>query len=96
MAENYNCDGSGPHSAGTVKILPLSDEPHHGNLILCHADWNREMAYRRERNKEMRALRTGGEPFAIIPWSKGKVYSGNQRRKSGRTASRAARRRGVR
>jgi len=51
--QNWNCDGSGPHSPGIVKVLPLGSSPDHGNLILCLACFNREMSYRRGRNKEL-------------------------------------------
>jgi hypothetical protein len=61
---NYNCDGSGPHSEGEVKLMPTGGS---GNLILCHNCWNHELAYR---NSEM------GEfaQFDLPLWSQGKVY----------------------
>jgi hypothetical protein len=46
-----NCDGSGPHQSGVVKILPTGGD---GNAILCRACYEREMAWRRMRNEELR------------------------------------------
>jgi hypothetical protein len=43
MAENWNCDGSGPHTEGTVKKYPLGGG---ANLILCIRCWARENQYR--------------------------------------------------
>lgn len=50
---NPNCDGSGPHTLGEVRVLPLGTIPDHGNLILCHACYMRELRYRIERNREL-------------------------------------------
>lgn len=50
--ENYNCDGSGPHSRGEVRVYPLGSG---GNLILCVSCWVRENKYRFERGKETNA-----------------------------------------
>lgn len=94
MAENWNCDGSGPHTPGTVKRLPTSADPHGGAVILCKADWAREMAWRKERNAHL----SPDARFPIIRWAQGETYkTGESRTKSGaRTASRSARRAGRR
>jgi len=44
------CGGSGPHSGNEVRVLPHTKTPLHGNDILCRSCFNREIAYRRERN----------------------------------------------
>jgi len=47
---NPNCDGSGPHSHDSqVRVLPYGG----GNLILCRACFDHEIAYRKERNREL-------------------------------------------
>jgi hypothetical protein len=43
MAENWNCDGAGPHTAGEVRVYPLGAG---GNLILCCNCFARENNYR--------------------------------------------------
>lgn len=51
---NPNCDGDkciADHSE--VKVLPLGTNPHHGNLIICHACYLHEMSWRKERNREL-------------------------------------------
>ena len=79
MAENWNCDGSGPHTAGAVRILPTSADPNGGNVILCQSDWAREMAWRGRRNRELRPAAR----FPIIPWTAGTPYTpGASRQKS--------------
>jgi len=67
--EQNNCDGSGPHTLGTVKLLPSGGD---SNLILCRACWLREILYRAERNQSL------GEfaQFALPTWESGKVYGG--------------------
>lgn len=64
-----NCDGSGPHVEGTVKLLPTGGG---GNAILCRACWIREVQWRAERN------RTLGDfaKFDLPTWDSGKVYEG--------------------
>jgi hypothetical protein len=65
--EQNNCDGSGPHSAGEVRVMPLGGG---GNLILCLHCYVKENNYRRERNEEL------GEfaKFQIVEWQNAKVY----------------------
>lgn len=48
--ENLNCNGSGPHAAGEVRVMPMGNEPMHGNLILCRSCWQHEIEWRRQRN----------------------------------------------
>ena len=47
------CGGQGPHSGSEVRLLPHSNTSLHGNDILCRACFNREIAYRRERNRDL-------------------------------------------
>lgn len=63
-----NCDGSGPHISGEVRLLPIGGD---GNLILCVRCFNREMLYRSERNTEL------GDFAKYIPvrWEDLKVYT---------------------
>jgi hypothetical protein len=50
MSTNVNCDGAGPHKAGQVRVLSTGGD---GNLILCRYCFNREIAFRRDRNREL-------------------------------------------
>ena len=51
MKTNANCDGSGPCIiGGEVRVLPTGGG---GNAILCRLCYQREMAFRRERNQEL-------------------------------------------
>lgn len=47
------CDGSGPCDSGSVRLLPLSRNPDHGNLILCRCCFKHEIAWRRQRNRDL-------------------------------------------
>lgn len=47
---NPNCDGSGPHSGQPVRKLPIGGG---GNAILCKACYQREIQFRKERNREL-------------------------------------------
>lgn len=51
--QNPNCDGSGPCHPGRVRVLPTGSQPHHGNMILCGQCFSREIAWRKERNREL-------------------------------------------
>jgi hypothetical protein len=65
------CDGAGPHDpTDGLRVLPLSTDPHHGNLILCRACWDHENAWRRERNSQLEP----GAQFATQSWSSGRRY----------------------
>lgn len=70
MPKNWNCDGAGPHQEGAVRVLPMGKNPDHGNLILCLNCYCREMAFRRERNRELAA----DCAFDLPSWETLKVY----------------------
>lgn len=61
------CDGSGPCAAGEMRVLPTGGD---SNAILCKFCFEREIAYRRERNRDL------GEDckFKIPAWEDCKVY----------------------
>lgn len=65
--QNPNCDGSGPHKAGEVRVLPTGGD---SNGILCFACFNREMIFRRQRNFEL----SEDCKFAIPKWASLKIY----------------------
>jgi hypothetical protein len=65
--QNFNCDGSGPHTDGQVRVMAISS---HGNLILCRACWNRELAWRKQRNRELEAF----AQFELPAFDAAKVY----------------------
>lgn len=64
---NNNCDGSGPHTTGEVKILSSGGC---SNLILCHACFNRELQWRTKRNIEL----STAYQFDLPAWENCKVY----------------------
>jgi len=66
-AVNWNCDGSGPHTAGEVRVLPTGGD---SNAILCRSCFDREIAYRRERNREL----SKDCAFKLPTWDSLKVY----------------------
>lgn len=61
-----NCDGSGPHTDGVIKLMPTGGG---GNMTLCKSCWAREIAKRAERNAKMRFL-----SWDLPTWESGKVY----------------------
>lgn len=62
-----NCDGSGPHIRGEVRVLPTGGD---GNSILCRACFDREIRYRRDRNRQL-----GKDcQFKLPTWEECKVY----------------------
>lgn len=69
MAENWNCNGAGPHASGEVRILPTGGD---SNAILCRLCFSREISYRATRNVELgrRAFDTSKR------WADCKVYDG--------------------
>lgn len=69
-ATNNNCDGSGPHTMGEVRLLPLGSSPHHGSLILCRACFEHEIAYRKERNRDL----SKDCAFKLPEWASLQVY----------------------
>jgi hypothetical protein len=62
---NNNCNGDGPHRGSQVRLLPTGGG---GNAILCRACFRREMAYRYDRNREVKGS------FDIPVWDSLKVY----------------------
>ncbi len=64
---NNNCDGDHCRSeTGDVRVLPYGGG---GNLILCRACYEHEMAFRRERNLAV------WSPFELPAWDSLKVYA---------------------
>lgn len=68
---NPNCDGSGPHAPGEVRVLPHTRDPHHGNSILCRRCYARELDYRLERNRALGEFAR----YALPAWEDLEVYS---------------------
>lgn len=74
IAKNWNCDNDKCREAhGEVRVLPTGYVPWmvaDSNAILCHACYEYEMAYRRDRNKSL------GEfaHFALPEWEDLKIY----------------------
>jgi hypothetical protein len=66
--KNYNCDGSGPHTSGEVRLLPTGGG---GNAILCRSCFEHEILYRRYRNE------SNGAEFDLPTWASLKVYEGS-------------------
>ena len=65
--QNPNCDGSHCYATeGEVRVLPYSKD---GNLILCRACYQREMAFRQARNEE-----TKKELYKLPEWQALRVY----------------------
>ena len=67
---NEMCDGGHCRSrTGEVRVLPLGGE---GNLIVCRACFDHEIAFRRERNKEL----SSDAAFDLPRWEDSRVYGG--------------------
>lgn len=64
-----NCDGSGPHSGTEVRILPTSPG---SNVILCRADFVREISWRKERNRDL----SDDAKFDLPSWESLEIYTG--------------------
>lgn len=75
MNQNPNCDGNHCHkSTGEVRLLPYGGKlpyGNSGNLILCYSCYLHEIAFRKERNKEV------WEPFDLPSWESLTVYKTN-------------------
>jgi hypothetical protein len=73
VPDNWNCDGSGPHSSNPeVRVYPLGAG---GNLILCSKCFYRENQWRAQRTREV------GDKTAWpqIDWNTAEVYSNQER-----------------
>ena len=68
MTTRYNdhCDGIGPHDPGEVRALPLAGG---ANLHVCAVCYEREMIFRRDRNRRLHA----GAQFALPTWAELRV-----------------------
>ena len=63
-----NCDGSGPHAEGAVKVMRCGGS---SNLILCRNCWQRELNYRHMRNRDL-----GRDfKFDLPAWETAEVYA---------------------
>lgn len=68
--QNWNCDGSGPHSGPEVRILRIGATADQGNMILCRNCFNREIAFREDRNRDL-----GKDcQFELPAWDSLEVY----------------------
>lgn len=63
-----NCDGSGPHVAGDVRKLPTGGS---SNAILCRKCYDREIAYRRDRNQDL----DPASAFLLPSWEGLAIYN---------------------
>jgi hypothetical protein len=69
---NWNCDGSGPHADGEVRIYPLGAG---GNLILCCNCFRRENQYRLIRRQDYWADDPRAEEnWPTVDWNTAEVY----------------------
>lgn len=70
--QNPNCDGSGPCILnGEVRVLPTGGTDGYGsNAILCRLCFNREITFRKERNREL----SPDCAFKLPTWDSLKVY----------------------
>jgi len=64
---NSMCDGSGPCNMGEVRVLPTGGD---SNAILCRGCYERELDYRRERNRDLEAF----AQFKLPTWESLAVY----------------------
>jgi hypothetical protein len=71
---NWNCDGSGPHTEGEVRVYPLGAG---GNLILCRACFRRENQYRIDRRNEYGGFEAVAN-WPLVDWNMAKVYGEDQ------------------
>jgi hypothetical protein len=66
---NPNCDGGHcSSSTGQVRVLPTGGD---SNAILCNTCWRYEMAFRRDRNREL----APENRFDLPTWASLKVYN---------------------
>ena len=64
---NPNCDGSGPCDMGEVRVLPTGGD---SNAILCRFCFEREIAFRGFRNRDL----SKDCAFKLPTWETLKVY----------------------
>lgn len=64
---NPNCDGSGPCHPSQVRVLPTGGD---SNGILCRYCFNREIAFRRDRNRDL----SKDCQFKLPTWDSLKIY----------------------
>jgi hypothetical protein len=70
MRQNPNCCGGYcQFEQGEVRVLPL---PKDSNLILCHACYRHEIAWRKQRNREL----SPDVRFPLPDWESLEVYTG--------------------
>lgn len=67
VVNNPNCDGSGPHTTQQVRVLPTGGD---SNGILCRGCFNREISFRKERNREL----SKDCQFKLPTWESLRVY----------------------
>jgi hypothetical protein len=66
--KNNNCDNDKClHANGEVRVLPTGGQ---GNAILCHACFNHELDFRRDRNRDL----SHDCRFALPAWESLKPY----------------------
>jgi len=65
-----NCEGNGPCSEGEVRLLPVSNDPHHGNTILCRSCFRETIRWRMDRNKTL----SKDTMFSLPTWDRLRVY----------------------
>lgn len=68
---NNNCNGSGPHAIGVVKIMRHGAKgTMSGNDILCRTCWYKEIVYRKMRNKDLADF----AKFDLPTWQDAEIY----------------------
>ena len=60
-----SCDGRCYRENVEVAKLRHSEEPHHGNSILCHQCWDYEMSWRKDRNEDLGNF----AQYEILSWA---------------------------
>jgi hypothetical protein len=66
--KNNNCDGSGPCHPGAVRLLPTGNM---SNAIYCRYCFEREMSWRKERNRDL----GHAYQFKLPEWDSLNIYS---------------------
>ena len=68
--QNTSCDGAGPCDPGRVRVLPVSSDPHYGNMILFRNCFDREIAFRVMRNSNLHP----DLQFSLPEWTRLAIY----------------------